>query len=183
MVHAGQPLYQIDPATYQASYKTAAAGLAQAQAALTAAKLKALRYKDLVAINAVSKQENDEAQAAFQQAEANVSAQKAAVQQAQISLGYTKVLAPISGRIGKSAVTAGALVTSDQAAPLATIQQLDRVYVDVTQSAAQLLKLKRDLAAGQLTQPTSAKVAITLDDGTAYPIAGTLAFSAVTVDP
>ncbi|MEO6340146.1 MAG: efflux RND transporter periplasmic adaptor subunit [Caulobacteraceae bacterium] len=183
LVRAGQVLYQIDAATYRASLQSAQAGLAQAQAILTSAKLKADRYKELVAINAVSRQDNDDAQAAYQQATANVAAQNAGVAQARINLGYTRITAPISGRIGKSAVTPGALVTTNQTAALATIQQVDKIYVDVTQSAADLLKLKRDLAQGQLGQPGSAEVTLTLDDGSAYPIPGRLEFTDVTVDP
>ena len=128
-VRAGQPLYQIDPATYQAAYNSAAAGLAQAEATATAAKLKAERYKGLVEINAVSKQDNDDAQAAALQAAANIAAQKAAVDNARINLGYTKVLAPISGRIGKSSVTPGALVTASQANALATVQDLSLIHI------------------------------------------------------
>ena len=183
LVRAGQPLYQIDPATYRASLQSAQAGLAQAQAALTTAKLKAERYKELVAINAISRQDNDDAQATYRQAEANVAAQAAAVQQARINLDYTRVTAPISGRVGKSSVTAGALVTANQATALATVQELDKIYVDVTQSAADLLKLKRDLAEGQVGPAGSAAVTLTLDDGSVYPIAGKLEFSDVTVDP
>ena len=183
IVRAGQPLYQIDPATYRASLQSANAGLAQAQAAYTTAKLKADRYKELVAISAVSRQDNDDAQAAAQQAAANVQAQRAAVAQAAINLGYTRVVAPISGRIGKSSVTAGALVTASQPTALATVQNLDKVYVDVTQSAADLLRLKRDLAAGEIGGPASAQVSLILEDGSTYPRPGTLAFSDVTVDP
>ncbi len=183
MVRAGQPLYQIDPATYRASLASASAGLAQAQAAYTSAKLKADRYKELVAINAVSRQDNDDAQAAEQSASANVQAQRAAVDQARINLAYTRVFAPISGRVGKSSVTPGALVTASQATPLATVQNLDKVYVDVTQSASDLLKLRRDLAAGTVGGPTSAQVQLILEDGSTYPLQGTLAFSDITVDP
>ncbi len=183
LVRRGQALYQIDPATYRASLASAQAGLAQANAALGSARLKADRYKDLVAINAVSRQDNDDAQAVFKQAEANVAAQAAAVQQARISLGYTRVLAPISGRVGKSTVTPGALVTADQAAALATVQDLNQIYVDVTQSAADLIKLKRDLAQGQLGRSGAADVSLILDDGSTYPITGRLQFSDVTVDP
>lgn len=182
-VKAGEPLYQIDPATYRASLQSAEAGLAQAQAALTTAKLKADRYKELVAIDAISRQDNDDAQAAWRQAEANVAAQAAAVQQAKINLDYTRVLAPISGRIGKSSVTPGALVTASQATALATVQDLSKIYVDVTQSAADLIKLKRELAKGQLGQPSTAAVTLILDDGTTYPTPGELQFSDVTVDP
>ena len=182
-VRAGQPLYQIDPATYRASLQSAEAGLAQARAAYATAKLKADRYKDLVTINAVSRQDNDDAQAAAQQAAANVEAQRAAVDQARINLGYSRVVAPISGRIGKSSVTPGALVTASQATALATVQNLDKIYVDVTQSAAEVLRLRRDLAAGQIGGPTSAQARLILEDGTIYPIPGKLEFADVTVDP
>jgi membrane fusion protein (multidrug efflux system) len=182
-VRAGQALYQIDPATYQASYNSAAAGLAQAQATYTAAKLKADRYKTLVESGAVSKQDNDDAQAASQQASANVAAQKAAVDAARINLGYTKVLAPISGRIGKSSVTPGALVTASQATALATVQDLSKIYVDLTQSSADLLKLQKDMASGRTDRATSAQVTLKLEDGSTYPIPGRLEFSDVTVDP
>jgi membrane fusion protein (multidrug efflux system) len=182
-VRAGQALYQIDPATYQASYNSAAAGLAQAQATYTAAKLKADRYKTLVESGAVSKQDNDDAQAASQQAAANVAAQKAAVDTARISLGYTKVLSPISGRIGKSSVTPGALVTASQAVALATVQDTSRIYVDLTQSSAELLKLQKDMATGKTGRATSAQVTLKLEDGSTYPIPGRLEFSDVTVDP
>jgi len=182
-VRAGQALYQIDPATYQAAYNSAAAGLAQAQAAYTAARLKADRYKALVETGAVSKQDNDDAQAASQQAAANVAAQKANVDAARINLGYTRVLAPISGRIGKSTVTPGALVTAGQAAALATVQDTSRVYVDLTQSSAELLKLQRDLATGSIGRSGSAQVTLKLEDGSTYPTPGKLEFSDVTVDP
>lgn len=181
-VRAGQPLYQIDPATYRAALDSAQAALAQAQANATSAKLKADRYKELVAINAVSKQDNDDAQAAAQAAAANVQAQRAAVQQARINLDYTKVAAPISGRIGKSAVTPGALVTANQAEALATVQNLDRIYVDVTQSAADLLKLRAAMAKGAVGGPASAQVKLILEDGSTYPLTGTLQFSDITVD-
>ncbi|PLR20602.1 efflux transporter periplasmic adaptor subunit [Caulobacter zeae] len=181
-VRAGQPLYQIEPATFQASLNSAQAGLAQAQATYTAAKLKADRYKELVAVNAVSKQDNDDAQAAAQQAAANVAAQKAAVENARINLGWTRVVAPISGRIGKSSVTPGALVTASQATALATIQNLDKIYVDLTQSSAELLQLQRDLAGGQLGRSGSAQVSLKLEDGSTYPVQGRLDFADVTVD-
>lgn len=128
MVRAGQPLYQIDPAPYRAALDSAKAALAQAQATAMAAKLKADRYRELAGINAVSKQDNDDAQAVDQAAAANVQAQRAAVQAARINLDYTRVVAPVSGRIGKSTVTPGALVTANQAAPLATVQNLDTIY-------------------------------------------------------
>ena len=183
LVRKGQALYQIDPATYRASLASAQAGMAQAEAMLGSARLKADRYKDLVAINAVSRQDNDDAQAAFQQAKANVAAQAAAVQQARINLEYTRVLAPISGRVGKSSVTPGALVTASQATALATVQDLGQIYVDVTQSAADLIRLRRDLAQGQLGRSGGADVTLILDDGSTYPITGRIQFSDVTVDP
>lgn len=182
-VRAGQPLYQIDPATYRATLNSATAALAQVQASATSAKLKADRYKDLVAINAVSRQDNDDAQAASLGAAASVQVQRASVEQARINLNYTRVLSPISGRIGKSSVTPGALVTASQTTALATVQNLDKIYVDVTQSSADLLKLRRELATGTLSGPTSAKVELILEDGSVYPIPGALAFSDVTVDP
>lgn len=182
-VRAGQALYQIDPATYQASYNSAAAGLAQAQANATAAKLKAERYKGLVEINAVSKQDNDDVQAAAQTAVANIAAQKAAVDNAKINLGWTRVLAPISGRIGKSSVTPGALVTASQATALATVQDLSTIYVDLTQSSADMLKLQAALNTGQLGRSGSAQVTLKLEDGSTYPVTGRLEFSDVTVDP
>ena len=183
MVRQGQPLYQIDPATYRAALASAQAGLEQAQATLISAKLKADRYKDLVTINAVSRQDNDDAQAAYKQGVANVAAQAAAVQQARINLGYTRVLSPVSGRVGKSSITPGALVTANQATALATVQDLRQIYVDVTESAADLIKLKRDLAQGHLDPSGSADVGLILDDGSTYPLSGKLQFSDVTVDP
>jgi membrane fusion protein (multidrug efflux system) len=181
-VRAGQPLYQIDPALFRAAYHSAQAGLAQAEASLTSAKLKADRYKDLVAINAVSHQDYDDAVATYQQDVANVAAQEAAVDQARINLDYTRVTSPIGGRIGKSSVTPGALVTASQATALATVQELDKIYVDVTQSAADLLKLEQAFSQGSLGRPASAEVKLELDDGSTYPIAGHLEFSDVTVD-
>jgi membrane fusion protein, multidrug efflux system len=148
-VKAGQVLYQIDPASYQAAYASAKA-VPKAEATLGSVRLKAERYQDLVKIKAVSQQDNDDAQASLKQAEAELAAAKAAVETARINLAYTKVVAPISGRIGRSTVTDGALVTGNQAAALATIQQLGTMYVDVTQSSAELLKLKQNLASGQL---------------------------------
>jgi membrane fusion protein (multidrug efflux system) len=182
-VRAGQPLYQIDPATYRASLDSAMAGLAQAQAAANSARLKANRYRELVAINAVSKQDNDDAKAADEQAAANVQVQRAAVEQARINLAYTRVFAPISGRIGKSSVTPGALVTASQANPLATVQNLGSIYVDVTQSAADLLKLRQQLEGGAVSTANTAQVDLILEDGSVYPIPGALAFSDITVDP
>lgn len=183
IVRAGQLLYQIDPATYQAAYDSARAGLAQAEAARDSARLKAERYGALAATGAVSKQDNDDAQSAYKQAQANVAFQKAAVDTARINLNFTRVTAPISGRIGKSSVTPGALVTASQAAPLATVQKLDAVYVDLTQSSTELLKLRASFANGQLDQAGTAGVRLILEDGSEYPLEGRLAFSDVTVDP
>ena len=184
-VKAGQVLYQIDPATYQAAYDSAKAALARADAGVTTIRLKAQRYKDLVKIKAVSQQDYDDADAGLKQSEADVALAKAAVETARINLAYTKVTAPISGRIGRSAVTDGALVTGNQATALATIQHLGSMYVDVTQSSAELLRLKQNLASGLLkTDRTGqALVKLVLEDGSAYPLPGTLKFSEVTVDP
>jgi membrane fusion protein (multidrug efflux system) len=183
-VKAGQVLYQIDPATYQAAYASAKATLARAEGNLVPARLKEERYRELVAVKAVSQQEYDDAGALFKQAAAEVAAAKAAVETARINLAYTRITAPIAGRIGRSAVTPGALVTANQALALATIQQLDPVYVDVTQSSAELLRLKRDLANGAIKADgaNQAKVKLLLEDGTPYPLEGSLKFSEVTVD-
>jgi membrane fusion protein (multidrug efflux system) len=240
-VRAGELLYQIDPSTYQAVYDNAvatqararanlanakaartnaAAALASAKAALARAeanavplRLKADRYRELLAINAVSKQDADDTAAAVQQAdatiqgaeatvkgaeaqiegaeaavkaaEADIAGTDAALETARINLAHTRVTAPIAGRIGRSAVTVGALVTANQAVALATIQQLDPVYVDVTQSAASLLRLEKSLANGELRKDGAgqARVKLVLEDGSPYPLAGTLKFSDVTVEP
>jgi membrane fusion protein, multidrug efflux system len=183
-VKEGEALYQIDPAVYQATYNSAKAALARAEANLIPIRLKAERYADLVKINAVSQQEYDDASAALKQAEADVEAGKAAMETARINLAYTKVTAPISGRIGRSSVTNGALVTASQPAALATIQQLSPIYVDVTQSSAELLRLKQNLASGLLKSNgvAQARVSLLLEDGSHYPLPGTLKFSEVTVD-
>jgi len=183
-VKADEVLYQIDPAPYQAAYNSAKAALARAEANGIPARLKAERYSKLVKNNFISQQDYDEASAALKQAEADVEANKAAVETARINLAYTKVTAPISGRIGRSSVTNGALVTASQPAALATIQQLSPIYVDVTQSSAELLRLKRSLASGLLRSDgeAKAKVRLLLEDGSAYPLPGTLKFSEVTVD-
>jgi membrane fusion protein, multidrug efflux system len=184
-VRAGQPLYEIDPAPYKAAYDSAAAALAKAEANLTTVKLKAARYADLVKINAVSKQDFDDQNALSGQAEADVASAKAALESAQINLNYTKVAAPISGRIGPSAFTPGALVTASQTNILATVQTLDPIYVDVTQSTTELLRLKREIAAGAIDGAGAdrLKVKLVLEDGTPYPLAGELKVSDVTVDP
>ena len=183
-VRAGQVLYQIDPATYRAAYDQARAQLASAQANVVTAKAKADRYADLVKINGVSQQDADDARAAWLQAAASVQQTQAALQSAKINLDYTRVTAPISGRIGKSAYTKGALVTASQADALTTVQTLDPIYVDINQSAAELLALRRSLADGALTTggPASAEVTLQLEDGSTYPIKGRLQFADVTVD-
>lgn len=184
-VKAGEVLYQIDPAIHQAAYDSAKAALAKAEAAVEPARLKAERYADLVKTNGVSRQDNDDAQAAHKQSVAEVAAARAALETARINLGYTRITAPISGRIGKSAVTPGALVNANQADALARVQQTDPVYVDVTQSTGELLRLKRALAEGRLRRAGAdgAKVKLLFEDGSAYSLEGMLQFSDITVDP
>ena len=184
-VQAGDVLYEIDPATYQASAHSAKAALAKAQANLKVVNARAARYSELVKIDAVSKQAHDGAVAELQQARADVEAAKAALEMAEINLGYTQVKAPISGRIGRSAVTPGALLNANQPEPLARIQQLDPIYVDVTQSSLELLRLRKALASGQLVSSDQARanVQLKLEDGTLYEHSGELQFSDVSVDP
>ncbi|CAM3521254.1 efflux transporter periplasmic adaptor subunit [Rouxiella silvae] len=182
-VQAGTSLYQIDPATYQAAYDSAKGDLAKAQASAQIARVTVNRYKPLLGTNYISKQDYDTATSTAVQADASVIAAKAAVETARINLAYTKVIAPISGRIGKSSVTEGALVTSSQTDALATVQQLDPIYVDVTQSSNDFLRLKQELADGTLKQEGGkAKVTLILDNGKQYQQPGTLEFSDVTVD-
>ena len=169
-VKEGQQLYQIDPALYQAAYDSAAA-------TAESARLQAERYKPLAEANAVSKQDYDNAVATAAQ-------NKASAETAHINLVYTRLLSPISGRIGRSSVTQGALVTANQATALATVQQLDPIYVDVTQPSAVLLRLKRELAAGQLVQAgaNQAEVHLILEDGSTYKPVGKMQFAEVQVD-
>ncbi|QHJ01707.1 efflux RND transporter periplasmic adaptor subunit [Xylophilus rhododendri] len=181
LVRAGQVLYQIDPASYQAAADQAQASLVNAQAAVSAARLKDERYADLLKIEGVAKQDADDAHAAYQQALAAVAIQKAAAAAARINLDYTQVRAPISGRIGKSSVTPGALVTASQTTALATIRALDPIYVDLTQSSAALLRLRRLLSADGI-QAGSAEVQLKLEDGSAYARKGRLKFTEVAVD-
>lgn len=183
-VKAGQLLYQIDPATYQASYDSAKAALAKAEALEHSASLKAERYRVLVRTKAVSEQEQIEIEAGWKQAVADVAAAKAALASARINLDYTRVTAPISGRIGKSSVTEGALVTAQQSAALATIQQLDPLYVDVSQSSTELLDLKKEVAAGSAAggKKNKSEVTVLLEDGSKYRHTGSLEFSDVTVN-
>lgn len=184
-VRAGQVLYRIDPAPFQAALENAKAALGKAEANLQAIRSKAERFKELLPDKAVSRQDYDDAAAALKQTEADIEAWKATVRTAEINLGYTRVVAPISGRIGRSSVTEGALVTAQQPTPLSVIQQLDPVYVDVPQSTAETLRLKRSLAGGRLNQDGAGqkKVKLVLEDGAAYPLTGTLQFRDVTVDP
>lgn len=184
-VKAGQQLYQIDPATYQAAVQSALANLASARANLHSVEARAARYSDLVKINAVSRQDYDDAIASLDQAKAQIMVSQASVDTARINLGYTKVYAPIDGRIGKSAVTEGALVTADQSTALATITQLDPIYVDVNQSSSELMRLRQAAAAGLLKtdQTDQAPVSLTLDGSDhVYDQTGQLKFSEVTVD-
>ncbi|MXV07943.1 MULTISPECIES: efflux RND transporter periplasmic adaptor subunit [unclassified Xanthomonas] len=182
-VHAGQVLYEIDPATYQAAYDTAKGDLAQAEAAVLSARPKAQRYQTLVGLDAVSKQDGDDAVATLRANEAAVVAAKAALQTARINLDYTRITAPISGRIGTSSYTPGALVSAGQSEVLATINQLDPMYVDVTQSSAQLLQLRRQLDAGQFKAVDGkAEVKLQLEDGSTYARGGTLEVVDAAVD-
>jgi membrane fusion protein (multidrug efflux system) len=184
-VKAGQVLYEIDPKPYQAAYDNAKAALASAVANAVTKVAEAKRYASLLKVNAISIQSYDDAKAAADQAKAAIEQAKANLETARINLGYTKVTAPISGRIGISTVTAGALVTADQSTALTTIQTLDPIYVDIPQSSAQLLQLEQAVSQGQLmpAQKMSANVDLVLPDGTRYAQKGKLQFADVTVDP
>ncbi len=181
VVAAGQTLYQIDAAPYEASLASAKAEVQRAEATLSAARARAERYNKLVGVDAVSRQNYDDAIAALKQGEAQVAAARAAVEAASINLAYTTVKSPISGRIGKSAVTEGALVTANQPASLAVVQQLDPIYVDVTQPAAELLRMRKDIAEGKLAAAADAPVTLLIGTDS-YARPGTLKFSDVTVD-
>jgi membrane fusion protein (multidrug efflux system) len=182
-VQEGQQLYQIDPAPYQAAYDSALATLAHANAEMASAKSLADRYKALGASNAVSKQDYDNAAASVLQAQADIESGKAAVETAHINLVYTKVLSPITGRTGRS-ITEGALVTANQTTVLVTVQQLEPIYVDIPQSTALLLRLRRELASGQIKSSgeNQAQVTLTLEDGSQYDLPGVLQFAETTVD-
>ncbi len=182
-VNAGQPLYQLDDAIPRAEQATAKAALARAQAVLNKARLDAARSAELAKIDAVSKQDNENAVATLQQAEADLASAQAALARGEVMLRYARITSPIAGRIGESSVTAGALVTANQAAALATVQQLDPVYVDVTQSSAELLALRKQYAAGKLEQARDLPVSIVLEDGSVYAHKGKLTFEGLTVDP
>lgn len=182
-VGVGTQLYQIDPAPYQAAYAAAKASLARAQANLLTSGPKANRYKELLQVEGVSRQDYDDAVAAQAQAKADVEAATAALESARINLDYTKVLAPIAGRISRSTVTPGALVTAGQANAMTVVQQLDPIYVDVTQSSEELLRLKRALESGGLKQGAGqAKVTLKLADGSTYAHEGKLQFADASVD-
>jgi len=183
MVKAGEPLYQIEDASYRAQANSARAQLARAEATANAARLSARRIGELAKVEAVSTQDNENAIAALKQAEADVGAARASLDAANVTLGYARITAPISGRIGKSSVTQGALVSAGQANALATVQQLNPIYVDLTQSASELLQLRRELASGRLQDNQTLPVTILLDDGTEFDHKGTLEFSEVSVDP
>lgn len=182
-VKAGDTLYQIDAAPFSAAKKSAQAAIAKAKAQLASSQAKAKRYAQLLAIKAVSQQDYDEANAAALQATADLLAAEAQLQTAEINLNYSKVLAPISGKIGQSNVTVGALVSANQSQVLTTITQLEPIYVDLTQASAELLKIKQQQAKGQLSNSAnSAKVKLQLEDGSQYAEVGELKFAEVTVD-
>ncbi len=184
-VKAGDVLYQVEPASFRAALSNAEASLVRSEANLPALRSRVARYEELLAEKAVSQQDYDDAAAALKQAEADVQYWQATVETARINLAYTRITAPISGRIGRSNVTEGAIVTAYQSAALATIQQLDPIYVDVPQSTTELLRLKRRLEDGRLNQngKSQKKVTLIMEDGTAYPLEGSLQFRDVTVDP
>lgn len=182
-VNAGDPLYQIEPASYQAAYDSAIANLRKAEAAVPSAEAKVERYTGLIKQNAVSKQDYDDALASLAQASAEVAAAKASVDTARINLDYTKITAPISGRIDKSALTPGALVTASQDTALTTIRTLDPLNIDVTQSSTNLLNLREAIGEGRIKiSGDNVAVRLKLDNGTIYPHAGTLEFSSAYVD-
>ena len=183
LVKAGQPLYQLNDDTYRADYASAKAALQRAEATLKVAALNAKRSAELARLGSLSVADNDRAQAALAQAEADEKAAQAALQRAGVTLGYARISSPITGRIGKSSVTQGALVTANQPTALASVQQLDPLYVDLTQSSEELLQLRREVAAGKTQMPESTPVTLLLEDGTEYKHEGKLAFSDVTVDP
>jgi membrane fusion protein, multidrug efflux system len=184
-VKAGQVLYQIDPAPFQVALDSARASLGKAQANLPSIRLKVERYKELIVDKAVSQQDYDDALAAVEQAKAEVEYWKTQVEAARINLNYTRVTAPFAGRIGMTYVRTGTLVTAYQGQPFATVQQLDPIYVDVAQSSAELLRLRRNTEAGRLSvdEGNGRKVRLMLEDGSPYPLEGKLQFRDVTVDP
>lgn len=182
MVEAGQQLYQIQPEIYNADLQTAKASLKRAQANLTTTKAREARYRQLLDDNAISQQEYDDALAAYEQAQAEVAVSKSEVAMAEINLKYTRVNAPIAGRIGQSYFTEGALVSAQQEATMATIHQLDPIYVDIPQAAKILLNLRRQMMAGKLSEDDNPEVRLTLEDGSEYPLSGRLQFTEVDVN-
>lgn len=183
IVRRGQPLYRIDPAPYEAQVASAQAALGRARASIASSAALARRYGELVKINAISRQEYENALTGSGQAQADVAAQAAALRTARIDLERTTVRAPIAGRIGRSVVTTGALATASQTEPLATIQRLDPVYVDIQQSSADLLRLREQIIAGSVSRRGDARIRLRLETGSLYPREGTLRFADVTVDP
>ena len=183
LVKAGDPLYEIDAATYRANRDSARAALARAEATQTSARLAAKRATQLAAAKLISAQDNELAAAAYLQAQADVAAARANLKSTEVTLGYAMITAPIKGRIGKSSVTQGALVTANQEAALATVQQLDPIYIDLAQSSTELLQLRKEIAAGTMQREVGVPVQIQLEDGSAYAHAGRLEFADVTVDP
>ncbi len=181
-VRAGEPLYQLDSSTYQTTVNSAEASVRRQQASLNALQVKAKRYQELLGIQAVSRQEYDDIQAQIALAQADLAAAQASVANARINLNYSVVRAPISGQTGSSSVTAGALVTASQPTPLVTIQQLDPLYVDITQSSAEMLKLRQQLSSGALSASGQTRIQLILPDGQVYPIEGQLAFANASVD-
>jgi membrane fusion protein, multidrug efflux system len=184
MVQAGQQLYQIDPAPYEAALASAQATLAHARASVRTAQAVVDRYEPLVATHAVSRQDYDNAVGTLEQNKADVASAEASVKTASINLTYTKVLSPIEGRTGRSSVTEGALLTANQTTALVTVTQLDPIYVDVTQPTTTILRLKREFASGQIRSVGEGKIPVKLllEDGSPYDQDGTLQFSEVTVD-
>lgn len=183
LVKAGEALYQLDDATYRANVNSAKATLERAQVTLQSARLTAARSAELYKIDAISAQDNENAVASLRQAEADVGVARAALDGSQVPLGYARITAPISGRIGKSTVTQGALVTANQSVALATVQRLDPVYVDLAPTSAGLLQIRKELAAGTLTEARDLPVSILMEDGSVYAHQGKLTFADLTVDP
>ena len=183
MVKAGELLYQIDPASYQSAQASAKATLARAEATASAARLKAKRQADLFAIEAISQQDNEDAQTALQQAEADVASARAALETASINLERTRIVSPIAGRVEASTVTPGALVTANQETALTTVQQLDPIYVDIPQSSLEVLQLRKALSSGALkSEGNAARIQLVLEDGSTYAHEGKLQFAGVTVN-
>jgi membrane fusion protein, multidrug efflux system len=182
MVKAGEPLYQLDDRTYRADYASARAAVEKAEAALQTARVNARRFADLVGTGAISEQDNENAQATLRQAQADLESAKAQTESARVRLAHARITAPITGRIGRSSVTQGALVTENQETALATIHQLDPIYVDLNQSSAELLQLRRQVQAGTLRGTEDMPVKVLLEDGSPYAQTGKLQFAELTID-